>query len=99
MGATLLDGVVMEPGSIVAAGAVVPPGEKITCCVVHCPACFYVMDAMQPSVFVVIGLASQAALWQQSQLWCQTAQARHMFGQQTLQQEVWVPGRLLCKHT
>jgi carbonic anhydrase/acetyltransferase-like protein (isoleucine patch superfamily) len=27
MGATLLDGVVMEPGSIVAAGAVVPPGE------------------------------------------------------------------------
>jgi carbonic anhydrase/acetyltransferase-like protein (isoleucine patch superfamily) len=28
MGATLLDGVVMEPGSIVAAGAVVPPGEK-----------------------------------------------------------------------
>lgn len=26
MGATLLDGVVMEPGSIVAAGAVVPPG-------------------------------------------------------------------------
>lgn len=27
MGATLLDGVVMEPGSIVAAGAVVPPGQ------------------------------------------------------------------------
>jgi hypothetical protein len=26
MGATLLDGVVMEPGSIVGAGAVVPPG-------------------------------------------------------------------------
>lgn len=26
MGATLLDGVAMEPGSIVAAGAVVPPG-------------------------------------------------------------------------
>jgi carbonic anhydrase/acetyltransferase-like protein (isoleucine patch superfamily) len=29
MGATLLDGVVMEPGSIVAAGAVVPPGEGV----------------------------------------------------------------------
>jgi carbonic anhydrase/acetyltransferase-like protein (isoleucine patch superfamily) len=28
MGATLLDGVVMEPGSIVAAGAVVPPGAQ-----------------------------------------------------------------------
>lgn len=28
MGATLLDGVVMEPGSIVAAGAVVAPGAS-----------------------------------------------------------------------
>jgi hypothetical protein len=28
MGATLLDGVVMESGSIVAAGAVVPPGAR-----------------------------------------------------------------------
>lgn len=29
MGATLLDGVVLEPGSIVGAGAVVPPGEAL----------------------------------------------------------------------
>jgi carbonic anhydrase/acetyltransferase-like protein (isoleucine patch superfamily) len=28
MGATLLDGVIMEPGSIVGAGAVVPPGAS-----------------------------------------------------------------------
>jgi carbonic anhydrase/acetyltransferase-like protein (isoleucine patch superfamily) len=31
MGSTLLDGVVMEPGSVVAAGAVVPPGAFSAC--------------------------------------------------------------------
>jgi hypothetical protein len=38
MGATLLDGVVMEPGSIVAAGAVVPPGgtpDAVKQCAAH----------------------------------------------------------------
>jgi carbonic anhydrase/acetyltransferase-like protein (isoleucine patch superfamily) len=35
MGATLLDGVVMEPGSIVAAGAVVPPGGSCSACVLQ----------------------------------------------------------------
>jgi carbonic anhydrase/acetyltransferase-like protein (isoleucine patch superfamily) len=70
MGATLLDGVVMEPGSIVAAGAVVPPGAWAGA-VLHSAACtLWILCGYYAAVYLCWS-RSHAVLWPQSHVWRQ----------------------------